>query len=80
MTVIFERVDLAADADFAFNVARASLPEKPDDDTMRVITMTPTRARAEVADFIFEVHEPSPTPQRVRVFKCVYGSVLREER
>jgi hypothetical protein len=32
------------------------------------------------ADFMFEVREPSPTPQRVRIFKCKYGSVLRVVR
>jgi hypothetical protein len=73
--VVFQRVD--ADADFSLDGLLAPIEDAVDDDRRTVITLAPTRARGDLADFVFEVHEAAPTPQRTRIFRCRYGTVLR---
>jgi hypothetical protein len=72
--VVFERVAEGEPADFSLDALLAPI-EEADDDAMRVIKLA---ARVhEEPDFIFEVIDP---PQRTRIFRCRYGTVLRVVR
>jgi hypothetical protein len=74
VTVTFQRVDADPDA-IRLNGMIAPIEGAPDDDRRRIVVLSPARTGEQ--PFEFEVREAAPTPERVRIFRCIYGSILK---